>query len=210
MVHHLMLTRDPTATPEDPGKIFLCHRLSRYEAVIGQPTSFDNQLHAFIGDSSNGQPPITIIMPTDFLHAANAVQVYTVAKLQQLSQDNPDAQLVGPFTAGDDDTEPVHVCKCVWIPNRYALLVFGDGVSPRLAWERIYLVVRLSKLISALALWNLSRLTSPMVSIASGLRWKTSPSWVSPSQTWTAKNHWWPSLWPCQWDGLSPHHIFVP
>jgi hypothetical protein len=33
---------------------------------------------------------------------------------------------------------------------------------------------------------------------------------VSPSQTWTAKNHWWPSLWPCQWDdGLSPHHIFL-
>jgi hypothetical protein len=63
MVHHLMLTRDTTATPEDPGKIILCHRLSRYEAMIGQPTPFDNQLNAFIGDSSNGQLPITIIMP---------------------------------------------------------------------------------------------------------------------------------------------------
>jgi hypothetical protein len=141
MVHHLMLTRDATATPEDPGKIFLCHRLSRYEAMIDQPTPFDNQLHAFIGDSSNGQPPITIIMPTNFLHAANVVQVPTVAKLQQLMQDDPDAQSVGPFAAGDDDIEPVHVRKCLWIPNRYALLVFGDGVSPRLAWERIYPVV---------------------------------------------------------------------
>jgi hypothetical protein len=27
MVHHLMLTRDTTATPDDPGKIFLCHSL---------------------------------------------------------------------------------------------------------------------------------------------------------------------------------------
>jgi hypothetical protein len=109
--------------------------------MLGQPTPFDNQLHAFIGDSSNGQPPITIIMPPDFLHAANVVQVPTVAKLQQLLQDDPDAQSVGPFAAGDDDTEPVHVRKCVWIPNRYALLVFGDGASPRVAWEIIYPVV---------------------------------------------------------------------
>jgi hypothetical protein len=109
--------------------------------MLGQPTPFDNQVHAFIGDSSNGQPPITIIMPPDFLHAANVVQVPTVAKLQQLLQDDPDAQSVGPFAAGDDDTEPVHVRKCVWIPNRYALLIFGDGVSPRVAWERIYPVV---------------------------------------------------------------------
>jgi hypothetical protein len=77
----------------------------------------------------------------DFLHAANVVQVPTVAKLQQLLQDDLDAQLVGPFAAGDDDTEPVHVRKCVWIPNRYALLVFADGASPRVAWERIYPVV---------------------------------------------------------------------
>jgi hypothetical protein len=26
----------------------------------------------------------------------------------------------------------------VWIPNRYAVLIFGDGVSPTVAWERIY------------------------------------------------------------------------
>jgi hypothetical protein len=110
--------------------------------MLGQPTPFDNQLHAFIGDSSNGQLPITIIMPPYFLHAANVVQVPTVAKLQQLLQDDPDAQSVGPFAAGDDDTEPVHVRKCVWIPNRYALLVFGDEASPRVAWERIYPVVR--------------------------------------------------------------------
>jgi hypothetical protein len=72
-------------------------------------------MHAFIGDSSNGQPPMTVIIPSDILHATNAVQVPTVARLQQLLQDEPAAhQSVGPFAAGDDDTEPVYVRKvCV-------------------------------------------------------------------------------------------------
>jgi hypothetical protein len=59
---------------------------------------FDGRTHAFIGDSLNGQPPMTVIIAsTNFLHAANAIQVPTVAKLEQLLQEEPDLPQWAPL-----------------------------------------------------------------------------------------------------------------
>lgn len=50
MVHHLMLTRSAAAADlTDWGQIFLCHRLTHYKAMIGQPKPFDNRMQAFVG-----------------------------------------------------------------------------------------------------------------------------------------------------------------
>jgi hypothetical protein len=64
-------------------------------------------MHAFIGDSSNGQPPMTVIIPSDILHATNAVQVPTVARLPD-SHAASAAPVVDAIRALDDELRKSH------------------------------------------------------------------------------------------------------
>jgi hypothetical protein len=66
-----------------------------------------------------------------------AVQTPTAANLDQLLAADPAAELVGPFAAGDADTESVTVRNAFFIPNRYMAILLDDHLSPHQAWQRI-------------------------------------------------------------------------
>jgi hypothetical protein len=113
------------------------HRVTPYQPSLVGASPFDNVAYSFLGDVRNGQTPHTIVWDDTYFNRAPAVQVPTAANLDQLLAANPAAELVGPFAAGDADTESLTVRNVVFIPNRYMAMLLDDNMSPREAWQQI-------------------------------------------------------------------------
>jgi len=63
--------------------------------------------------------------------------VPTADNLDQLLAADPNAEMVGPFAAGDADTEQLTVRFAVFVPNRHMAMLLDDHMTPREAWQRI-------------------------------------------------------------------------
>jgi hypothetical protein len=136
-ISHLLSVRTANDPANGPGTIQGYHRVTRYQPSLVGQSPFDNIAYAFLGDVRNGQAPHTVIWDDACFNRAVAVQTPTAANLDQLLAADPAAELVGPFAAGDADTESVTVRNAVFIPNRYMAILLDDHLSPRQAWQRI-------------------------------------------------------------------------
>lgn len=85
--------------------------------------------------------------------------------------------LLGPFTAGDPETEQLRTRNAVLVPARYAglILAHGDGMSPRAFFDEVYPLIQVEGTeASCLALTNFVRMaitisvagSNPLVSVA--------------------------------------------
>jgi hypothetical protein len=100
-------------------------------------TPFDDIAYAFWGDIRNGQSPHTVVWDDAYFARNAAVQVPTAANMDQLLAADPALELVGPFAAGDQDTESLTVRNSVYIPNLHMTMSLGDTMTPRQAWARV-------------------------------------------------------------------------
>lgn len=136
-IAHLLLTVQPNDPVHAPGVIQGYHRLTRYQPSLVSASPFDNVAYAFLGDVQGGQAPHTVVWAETQFHQATAMQVPTADGLDQLLATDPNTELVGPFAAGDPDTEQLTVRFAAFIPNRYMVILLNDHLTPRQAWQRI-------------------------------------------------------------------------
>lgn len=130
----LLHVRDPHGPLDDPGIIVAYHRLTRHDARFGQtPLPYDNQGLAFFGDVNNGQAPLTVVIPDGCFNQLTATQVPTEGHLQQLIAADPNAEVFGPFAAGDPDVGPLISRQAIVVPNRYAAPFLTVGMPPKQA-----------------------------------------------------------------------------
>ena len=94
---------------------------------------------AFEGDVL-GQTCTVVEWPASgFRQAANAgaLQVPTLANLDALFDGDPLAETVGPFAANEVGTELVRTRNVMFVPPKYVLIVLGQTLTPRQAYQRL-------------------------------------------------------------------------
>jgi hypothetical protein len=136
-ISHLLVVRQANDPADSAGSIQGYHRVVRYQPSLVATSPFDDIAYAFLGDVRNGQAPHTVVWDDAYFARNAAVQVPTAANMDQLLAAGPAAELVGPFAAGDPDTEPLIVRNSVFVPNRYMTMLLDDAMTPRQAWDRI-------------------------------------------------------------------------
>jgi hypothetical protein len=136
-ISHLLVVSQPNDPADAAGLIQGYHRVARYQPSLVAVTPFDDIAYAFLGDVRNGQAPHTVVWDDNYFARNAAVQVPTAANMDQLLAAAPAAELVGPFVAGDPDTEVLVVRNSVYVPNRYMTMLLDDAMTPRQAWGRI-------------------------------------------------------------------------
>ena len=141
-VCHLVLTRPPYADEDEPGTVLCYHRFNRYEAGLGDQTTWDGQCFAFLGDFVEDQAPPMVELPDELFNTAGPTQVPTSAVMDQLLAEDPDRELVGPFQPGSPDTEAISVRRIAFVPHKYVPLVLTEALSPRKLWETLRGAIR--------------------------------------------------------------------
>lgn len=131
------LCRD-TTDAQDLGTIQVFHRASRVAPRPGlSATPWDGNSYAVHGDVVQRQCNI-VPFPTNFFQRLQGtVRVLTVEALHQHLAGNPNDQMVGPFAAGDANTEEVGTRPCTFIPFRYVALLLNTNLPPREAFLRL-------------------------------------------------------------------------
>ena len=82
------------------------HWVFTYSPVIGHPTEHDGLHYAFVGDYLTAG--ITVVqVPQAILGRCNATRVYTAATTAATLQDQPLANMLGPYTTKVEGTEVV-------------------------------------------------------------------------------------------------------
>jgi hypothetical protein len=64
-------------------------------------------------------------------------QALIVEAIDQRFAVAPNIQVLGSFSLGEADTEPLRVRKMMYLPARYAALLLGGSRIPREAWTLI-------------------------------------------------------------------------
>jgi hypothetical protein len=134
-LHVLVHIRVANAPADDPGLIVAYHRLTRHDPRFGQiPTPFDSLGLGFFGDIIDGQAPMTVHIPDALYAQLPQVQVPSAGLLTQAIADDPQAELFGPYAAGDPDVAAVTTRQLVIVPNQYAAPFLTTGLKPKAAY----------------------------------------------------------------------------
>ncbi len=94
------------------GRLHLFHLPFKWELVLGAPPdpSLDGKFFAFDGELIYNQGSLVEVSTTAFHQTTNQVLVRTIPALKAaLAEDTDPSLMVGPFVAGDADTEAVLV-----------------------------------------------------------------------------------------------------
>jgi hypothetical protein len=90
---------------------------------------------AFYGDTQHGQVPTTVTVPDAWFNQIGPVQVPTIGLLGQELAAQPQAELFGPYTAGQPDVEPISTRAIILVPNRYVVPFLSTGMTPKEAYH---------------------------------------------------------------------------
>ena len=124
------------------GRLRLFFLPFKWEPILGAPVdpSLDGKFIAFDGELIYNQGSLVEIPSDAFNRITNQVLVRTIPALKAaLAGDLDPSFMVGPFVAGDADTEAVLVRKIIPIPFKYVGLFMSqlDGVTPRFYFDTI-------------------------------------------------------------------------
>ena len=115
---------------------FLPFRRSQAAGEAPDPAT-DNKIYAIDGELIRNEGTLVELPDALWNQLPNQVQVSTVAHIQtQLTADASQNFMMGPFNAGDGNTEVVKTRYINIIPFKYAAL-FIQGVTPRYYFETI-------------------------------------------------------------------------
>lgn len=135
----VMLCRSPTDPPNEPGKLYLFHRLSHFAPAIGRPpTPWDDGNFALRGDLVANQAVIVPWAEAYFTLIAGQQVVPTNDTMTALLGADPNEPLLGPFDANDAGVELVRTRVAMAVPFRYVSIFLGGPLTPRQALTRVY------------------------------------------------------------------------
>ena len=121
----------------------ILHHGAKYPRKIGAPTPYDNNWY-FTGGDITGGVPVTFQAPDDLLIPRDTfpASTYTATHINTLVTHDLELEQVVPDEEDTDvdvsDHDLVSTSRGMWIPNSYAALCLGEGLSPAEVWRRIY------------------------------------------------------------------------
>lgn len=126
---------------EPEGRTRLLHAPTAFPPVMGRPTPHDRQLYCFVDDVISGTA-VTCCFPTGSFHQAGGTGLVVPLKLADIVANfsaDPTRTLVGPYAAGDEetDTTAVRVPFMMFVPPKYVDLFMGRRLTPREVIEQV-------------------------------------------------------------------------
>ena len=119
-------------------KLHVYTQLDLFNPRMGLPaTPWDDQMFIGKGELFNNQQTLVRWDP-DYFRQGNATRVPTPMELSNLYAANGAANIVGPFTIADADTEVITTRRTCYIPPPYVALLLDQPVTPREAWDLVY------------------------------------------------------------------------
>ena len=109
-----------------------------------------------------GQGILVKVLPSTFNQTTTNVLVPTLTGVLTAMASNNDPNLqLGPFTAGDPETELLRTRHAVLVPSEYVglILAHGDGMTPRAFFDEVYPLLQTDgNEVACLALTNFVRM----------------------------------------------------
>ena len=115
----------------------LVHRITLFKSHPVDVSDWDGKALGFGGDVMPGNHIELMEVPEDAFAVAPEHVVPTRENVTHLLSGNPTVEVLGPFTAGDPDTEPLKCRKMVPVPAAYLHLLLDRTLTPRQLWEQV-------------------------------------------------------------------------
>ena len=115
----------------------LGHRITLFKSHLVDVSDWDGKVLGFGGDVKPGNHIELMEVPEDTFAVALEHVVPTLGNVNHLLSGNPTVEVLGPFTAGDPDTEPLKCRKMVPVPAAYLHLLLDRTLTPRQLWEQV-------------------------------------------------------------------------
>ena len=115
----------------------LVHRITLFKSHPVDVSDWDGKALGFGGDVMPGNHIELMEVPEDAFAVAPEHVVPTWENVTHLLSGNPTVEVLGPFTAGDPDTEPLKCRKMVPVPAAYLHLLLDRTLTPRQLWEQV-------------------------------------------------------------------------
>ena len=165
---------------DDTCKLRIISLIFQKQQGYGLPldAAVDDKYYGWDSEFIMGNGTLVEVLPSTFNQTTTDVLVPTLAGIMTaLAGDTDPNLLLGPFTAGDPETELLRTRNAVLVPARYAglILAHGDGMSPRAFFDEVYPLMQVEGTeASCLALTNFVRMAitisvagnNPLVSVA--------------------------------------------
>ena len=122
----------------DDVKIHIYLQLDKFDPRFGFPASpFDDRMFIGKGELHHGHHQL-VEWQLQYFHQTVNIRVPTVDAMDNaLANDNEATLLLGPFAAGDADTEILRVRNTCFVPPAYVPLFLAESMTPRQAWETV-------------------------------------------------------------------------
>ena len=115
----------------------LVHRITLFKSHPVDVSDWDGKALGFGGDVMPGNHIELMEVPEDAFAVAPEHVVPTRENVDHLLSGNPAVEVLGPFTVGDPDTEPLKCRKMVPVPAAYLHLLLDRTLTPRQLWEQV-------------------------------------------------------------------------
>ena len=112
----------------------LMHRITLFKSHPVNVSDWDGKALGFGGDVMPGNHIELMEVPDDAFAVVPEHVVPTLGNMNHLLLGNPAVELLGPFTAGDRDTESLKCRKMVPVPAAYLHLLLDRTLTPRQLW----------------------------------------------------------------------------
>lgn len=145
---------------DDTCKLRIISLIFQKQQGYGRPldAAVDDKYYGWDSEFIMGNGTLVEVLPTTFNQTTTDVLVPTLAGITTAMAGDTDPNLLlGPFTAGDPETEQLRTRNAVLVPARYAglILAHGDGMSPRAFFDEVYPLIQVEGTeASCLALTN--------------------------------------------------------
>ena len=115
----------------------LVHRITLFKSHPVDVLDWDGKALGFGGDVMPGNHIELMEVPEDAFTVAPEHVVPIWENVNHLLSGNPAVEVLGPFTAGDTDTEPLKCRKMVPVPAAYLHLLLDRTLTPCQLWEQV-------------------------------------------------------------------------
>ena len=115
----------------------LVHRITLFKSHPVDVSDWDGKALGFGRDVMPGNHIELMEVPEDAFAVAPEHVVPTRENVNHLLSGNPAVEVLGPFTAGDPDTEPLKCRKMVPVPAAYLHLLLDCTPTPRQLWRSL-------------------------------------------------------------------------